>query len=78
MDEPNKNTIGPRIRATREAMTPSVSHDDLAGRMARYGVVIDRSAVSRIESQTRSIKDYEIIAIAKSLIVTVAYLFGEQ
>lgn len=78
MDELHKNTIGPRIKATREAISPLVSHEDLAGRMARYGVVIDRSAISRIESQTRSIKDYEIIAIARSLKVTVAYLFGEK
>jgi hypothetical protein len=45
----------------------------LAGR----GVYLDRTAISRIENQSRSILDYEITAVAHALKVIVASLFGE-
>lgn len=72
-----RNQIGPRIRAARLKARPRVSQDDLAGRLAARGICIDRSAISRIESQERYLMDYEITAIARSLKVSVASLFGE-
>jgi transcriptional regulator with XRE-family HTH domain len=54
-----------------------VSQEDLAGRVAAKGILIDRSAVSRIENQTRYLMDYEVRAIAGALKVSVAWLFGE-
>lgn len=56
---------------------PPVSQEDLAGRVAGKGVTLDRSAISRIESGSRYIMDYEIAAIARSLKVSTAWLFGE-
>jgi len=56
---------------------PPVSQDDLAGRVAAKGVILDRSAISRIENGSRYLMDYEIIAIAQSLKVSAAWLFGE-
>jgi len=56
---------------------PQVSQEDLAGRLAARGVLLDRSAVSRIESQTRYVMDYEAKAIARALKVPVGWLFGE-
>jgi hypothetical protein len=55
-----------------------VSQDDLAGSPSRSGIVLDRSAISRIESQTRYVMDYEATAIARALKVSVGWLFGEQ
>jgi hypothetical protein len=55
----------------------AVSQDDLAGRLAAQGIVMDRSAVSRIENQSRYAMDYEAAAIARALKVSVAWLFGE-
>ena len=57
---------------------PPVSQDDLAGRLAAKGISLDRSAISRIESQTRYVMDYEVAAIAKCLKVSVAWLYGER
>ncbi len=74
---PRRNLIGNRIRKARLACKPAVSQEDLAGRLAARGVTIDQPAVSRIENQTRYLMDYEIAAIAKSLKVSVAHLFGE-
>jgi hypothetical protein len=56
---------------------PPVSQDDLAGRLARQGVTIDRSGISKIESADRYVMDYEAAAFAKALKTTVAWLFGE-
>lgn len=58
-------------------MFPLVSQEDLAGRLARRGIVMDRSAISRIENRTRYVMDYEARAIAQALKVTVAWLYSE-
>ena len=57
---------------------PSVSQEDLAGRLAARGVTMDHSAISRVESQTRYLMDYEIIAIARSLKVPISSLFPQK
>lgn len=73
-----RNLIGGRIRKARLACSPPVTQEDLAGRLAARGISIDQTAVSRIENNSRYLMDYEIIAIAKALKVSVSYLFGES
>lgn len=53
-----------------------MSQQDLAGRLAAKGVIVDRSAIARIESAERYVLDYEALAIAKSLKVSVEQLFA--
>ena len=72
-----KNILGERIRKARATCKPPVSQEDLAGRLASQGVMIDRSAVSRIENEDRYLMDYEIAAIARALKIPIASLFGE-
>lgn len=55
-----------------------VSQDDLAGRLAAQGVFLDRTAVSRIESQERYVMDYEATALADALKVSIAWLFQRE
>ena len=45
--------------------------------MATQGILLDRSAISRIENKSRYLMDYEIAALARCLKVSVAWLFGE-
>ena len=73
-----RNVIGRRIRQARLKCKPAVSQEDLAGRLAAQNITIDRSAISRIENQGRYLMDYEISAIARSLKVSVGWLFGES
>lgn len=73
-----RNIIGKRVREARRKARPSVSQDDLAGRLAARGIVMDQTAISRIENQTRYVMDYEAQAIARALKVSVAWLFGEK
>jgi hypothetical protein len=72
-----RNQIGPRVREARLRSAPPVSQEDLAGRLAARGISLDRSGISRIEGRTRYVMDYEISAIARSLKVSVGWLFGE-
>jgi transcriptional regulator with XRE-family HTH domain len=72
-----RNIIGHRVRQARLKARPLVSQEDLAGKVAAQGVLLDRSAISRIENQSRYLMDYEIAALARALRVSVAWLFGE-
>ncbi len=76
--EHRKNLIGARVRKARYQLEPKVSQDDLSGRLARLGVTIDRTGVSKIESYERYVMDYEAAALAKALKVTIAWLYGER
>lgn len=73
-----RNIIGNRIRQARLKCAPPVSQEDLAGKLAAQGILLDRSAISRIENQSRYLMDYEIVALARALKVPVARLFGES
>ena len=75
---PHRNIIGKRVRKARLKCRPSVSQDDLAGRLAARGISLDQTAISRIENQTRYALDYEAAAIARCLKVSVGWLFGED
>ncbi len=73
-----RNVVGKRVREARLRLKPPVSQEDLAGRLAARGILLDRSAVSRIELQARYVMDYEAAAIARALKVSVDWLFGEE
>ncbi len=74
----HKNLIGNRVRKARLALSPKVSQEDLSGKLAALGVQITQTSVSKIESRTRYVMDYEAAALAKVLRVTVAWLYGED
>ena len=73
-----RNIIGARVRQARLQRNPAVSQDNLAGKLAAQGILMDRTAISRIENQSRYAMDYEAAAIARALKVSVAWLFGES
>lgn len=74
----HKNLIGDRVREARLKMVPKVSQEDLSGKLARLGVQITQTSISKIESRTRYVMDYEAAALAKTLKVSVAWLFNEK
>ena len=57
---------------------PRVSQNDLAGKLAAKGLALDQTAISRMERRLRYVMDYELIAIARCLNVSVAWLCGEN
>jgi hypothetical protein len=73
----SKNVIGERVRLARLAMRPPVSQEDLSGRLAAKGVQITQTGISKLENRRRYVMDYEVLAIAKALRVSVSWLYGE-
>ncbi len=73
-----RNIVGKKIKEVRLSSKPAISQEDLAGRLAAMGILLDRSAISRIENQTRYLMDYELAAIAKCLKTKIALLFGKE
>jgi len=74
------NIIGPRLRAARrgEAGQPrALTLDELAA-LLPDDLGLDRSALGRIERQARAAKDYEVVALAKTLGVDVRWLLDCQ
>jgi hypothetical protein len=71
-----RNLIGRRVRQLRTAAKPRISQEDLCGRVAKYGVVLTRQQVGKIEYGQRPVFDYEAVAIADALKVPVQQLYG--
>lgn len=69
------NAFGPVIKRIREQARPVITQQDIAARVTRLGIYMDRSAVSRIENQKRSLTDRELILFAAALKVPVGYIF---
>jgi HTH-type transcriptional regulator, cell division transcriptional repressor len=74
----SKNVIGERVRLARLAMRPPVSQEDLSGRLAAKGIQITQTGISKLENRQRYVMDYEALAIAKALRVSVSWLYGES
>lgn len=74
----SKNLIGARVILARNKATPPVSQEDLSGRLARLGVQLTQTSISKLENGRRYVMDYEAATIAKALKVRIAWLFGEQ
>jgi transcriptional regulator with XRE-family HTH domain len=73
-----KNVIGERVRLARLAMRPPVSQEDLSGRLAAKGIQITQTGISKLENRQRYVMDYEALAIAKALRVSLSWLYGES
>jgi hypothetical protein len=73
-----KNLIGERVRLARAAMKPPLSQEDLSGRLARRGIQMTQTSLSKLENRQRYVMDYEAVAIADCLRVSIAWLFGRE
>ncbi|MGK7911646.1 MAG: helix-turn-helix domain-containing protein [Synechococcus sp.] len=68
------NIIGPRVRWMREKLR--LTQDELAGKLARYGITLDYVKVGQIENGKRRVIDWELVAIAKALGVSITWLIS--
>lgn len=71
-----KNISGDRVHQARVAMR--LSQADMAARMQVNGVMIEREAISKIETGDRFVTDYELMIFAKVLRVSIEWLLGLQ
>lgn len=71
-----KNLCGDWIHQARTAQR--MSQSDLAARMQVNGVIIEREAISKIETGDRFVTDYELLVFAKVLGVSVDWLLTDE
>ena len=67
-----KNISGDRIRQARTAKR--LSQEALAAKMQVSGVVVEREAISKIETGDRFVTDYELRVFSKVLGVSMEWL----
>lgn len=73
----SKNIVGPRVKQARKAVKPQITQLDLVARLQLLGLSIDQSGLSKIENGQQPVTDVEVVALAKALKVSVAWLFRE-
>lgn len=61
------NLLGPAIRQARLNLPGRLTQDELAARLQVLGLEIDRTVISRIESQKRALSDIELVFFLKAL-----------
>lgn len=71
-----RNIIGNKVKSIRKFK--NYTQKELVAKINLQGVKIDEPMLSRIESETRPILDYEVYAIANALNVSVDNLFNQN
>ena len=71
-----KNISGDRIHQARTEKR--ISQADLSARMQVKGVLIEREAISKIETGDRFVTDYELMVFSDVLGVTMDWLTGKE
>ena len=71
-----KNACGIQLRQLR--VQKRLSQGDLAARVQIAGVTLERDSISRIESGTRIVSDYELYIFAKVLGTNITTLLDMQ
>ncbi|MBK1811650.1 helix-turn-helix transcriptional regulator [Clostridium sp. YIM B02505] len=71
-----KNVIGHNLRIIRKSK--NCTQKDLVAKMNLQGIKIDEPMLSRIESETRPVFDYEVYAIAYALNIRIEDLFNKK
>ena len=69
-----KNIIGERVEKRRKEI--GMKQKDLLVQLQIRGVEINSSGLSKLEGQVRSVFDYELVALADVLGVSVMWLLG--
>ena len=71
-----KNICGKRVKEARKKI--KLSQSDLAAKLQLEGVILERDSISRIESGTRFVTDYELKLLSKILRVDILWLLNEN
>ncbi|MCS6103535.1 XRE family transcriptional regulator [Clostridium botulinum] len=71
-----RNIIGKKVRTIRKAK--KLTQEELTARIQVKGLNIDRPMLSRIETNSREVYDFEVKAIAEALNVSIDELFANN
>ena len=69
-----KNICGDKVREARQKQR--MSQSDLAAKLQVNGIILERDSISRIESGTRFVADYELLILSKVLKVEMRWLLS--
>ena len=73
-----RNIIAQRLRQARRSFVPPLTQDQLSGKLALEGVLLDRVAITKIETGLRCVFDFEVRAFASVLKVDASWLLGAE
>jgi len=71
-----RNICGDKIREARQRAR--LSQSDLCRALQLAGVTVERDVISRIENGSRFVADFEVVAVAEILDVSVDWLLGKS
>ena len=74
--EGQKNVSGDRIRELR--LRARLSQAALAAKMQTEGVIVEQDVISRIESGSRLVTDYELLVLTRIFGTTADWLIGAE
>ena len=74
--EGKSNVSGDRVRELR--LRRRLSQSALAAKMQTEGVIVEQDVISRIESGTRLVTDYELLALTKIFDVSSDWIIGAE
>ncbi len=69
-----RNVVGARVEARRKEL--GMKQKELLALLQEQGIEINASGLSKLEGQIRSVPDYELIALAKALNMSIPCLLG--
>jgi len=72
-----RNVVGSRVQQGRRQAKPPITQKDLVARLQVLGLKVDQPTISKIEQGTRPVLDFEVVALAKALKVSVSWLLEE-
>lgn len=71
-----RNIVGQRIEQRRKAI--NMKQKDLLTQLQIRGIDLNASGLSKLEGQLRSVMDFELLALAETLDVSVNWLLGKE
>ena len=69
-----RNVVGARVEARRKEL--GMKQKELLALLQEKNIEINASGLSKLEGQIRSVPDYELIALAEALDISVTRLLG--
>lgn len=72
----DRNVVGARVEQKRKEI--GMKQKELLAQLQIRGVDLNPSGLSKLEGQIRSVADYEVVALAGVLDVSVAWLLGME
>jgi len=71
-----RNIVGARVESRRKAI--GMKQKDLLTQLQVKGIDLNASGLSKLEGQLRSVMDFELVAIAETLGVSINWLVGRD